>query len=275
MDKKNVLVLGGSGFLGSVFARHGYLGMGKEYFEWDSKRNRPVQDDDYIAELLNSSDAVVNCIAKSDTRWCEDPANFTELMSINSMLPKYLSDMCDTVDTKFIHISTGCLYDTRGNGKSNENTFKSAHCNYVVSKWVAEGYLHDSDLVIRPRLLFDSHDAKGRNNLIQKLATFDKFLNEFNSVTSCDTIVEAVEALVSNNLSGIFNVANRGAYTIYEMALALGFDGNKITQDELHSSQGLFLVNNVMDISALEEVYTPADTISELIRCSKILKNEW
>ena len=121
--------------------------------------------------------------------------------------------------------------------------------------------------MIRPRLLFDTEVATGRNNLLQKLPKFKNFLDEFNSVTSCDTIVEATSALLSANQSGVFNVANTGTYTIYEMATSLFLRGGMTSQEELHESQGLYLVNNVMDLDRLKEFYTPRDTLEELKRC--------
>jgi len=271
MDKKKILVLG-NGFLGAVFKRHGYTVLGRDEFEWSDTMNSPIQNPHAILGSFRQYDAVVNCIAKSDTRWCEYQSNFKELMSINAELPKYLSKTCHQTNTKFVQISTGCLYDTRGKGATDEEAFKSAHCNYVVSKWAGEGYLANDDLIIRPRLIFDSEVAQGRNNLLQKLPKFNNFLNEFNSVTSCDTIVEAVEALVEYDQCGVYNVANSGNYTIHEMATAMGLKGGKTTQEELHESQGLFLVNNVMDIDKLKKYYKPRDTIEEILRCYEKLQ---
>ena len=268
---KNILVLG-CGFLGSTFERHGYTVLGRDKFEWSTGMNSPVQTDHAVCGTFREYDAVVNCIAKSDTRWCETPENFVELMSINAELPRYLSNMCEKSGTQFIQISTGCVYDSRGVGKSSEDDFKSAHCNYVVSKWVGESYLRPHDLIIRPRLIFDSAPAVGRNNLIQKLPQFTQFLDEFNSITSNDTIVEAVEALIANNQEGVFNVANTGTYTMHEIAEALGLMGGKIKQEELHKSQGLFLVNNVMDTTKLEQFYQPRETLYELQRCQEKLQ---
>lgn len=271
MSEKKVLVLG-RGFLGSTFERHGYTVVGRKVFDWSTSMNSPIQTDEEIVRLFSEYDVVVNCIAKSDTRWCENADNFNELMSINAELPKYLSRKCSNTSTKFVQISTGCLYDSRGQGKSSEDGFMSAHCNYVVSKWAGEGYLSPNDLIVRPRLIFDSAPATGRNNLIQKLSKFDTFLDEFNSVTSNDTIVEAIEALLESKQSGIFNVCNTGSYTVHEMAESLGFKGGKIKQEDLHKSQGLFLVNNVMDTTKLEQFYAPRDTIVELQRCQEILQ---
>jgi nucleoside-diphosphate-sugar epimerase len=163
------------------------------------------------------------------------------------------------------------LYDSRASGKDTEDGFLSAHCRYVVSKWAGENYLNEDDLIIRPRLLFDGGLQKGRNNLLQKLPKFNDYLDEFNSVTSCDTIVEAVEALLESNCRGAFNVANDGAYTIHDMAEALGYNGGYVSQEELHQSQGLFLVNNVMDLTKLKRYYQPTDTIEELLRCNREL----
>jgi dTDP-4-dehydrorhamnose reductase len=280
MSKKKVLVLG-RGFLGSTFERHGHTVYGRDTVDWCETNDEVIckkfgqeltNSDHIIVNTFKKYDAVVNCVAKSDTRWCENPDTFRELMSINALFPKYLSEMCEIAGTQFVQISTGCLYDSRGAGKSAEDDFLSAHCNYVVSKWTAEGYLKPHDLIIRPRLIFDSAPATGRNNLIQKLPQFDQFLDEFNSVTSNDTIVEAVEALIGANQYGVFNVCNRGTYTMYEMAKVLGLSGGKIKQEDLHASQGLFLVNNVMDTTKLEQFYTPRETMEELNRCQRILQ---
>jgi len=265
-----ILVLGG-GFLGSTFGDYGYDVAGRDMFEWDVSRGEPTQNSVYLEDKFKEYDAVVNCIAKSDTRWCEDPDNFEELMGINADAPNYLSGVCERTGVQFVHISTGCLYDSRGQGKSSETDFKSAHCNYVVSKWAGECRLSDKDLILRPRLLFDAKPAEGRNNLIEKLSKFDSFLDEFNSVTSNDTIVDATLALLHKKQSGGFNVANDGVYTIHEMATALGFKGGKMKQEELHKSEGLFLVNNVMDLTKLKQFYQPRDTIKELVNCQKIL----
>jgi len=274
MNKDKVLVLG-NGMLGNAFKRHGYEVVGREAFDWDWEGMQcDVARDAYIHEhnkLFEPFGVIINCIGKSDTRWCEDPANFDELMGVNAELPRYLSTVCEGSKKKFVHISTGCVYDTRGQGKAYEYGFLSAHCRYVIAKWAGECYMRDEDLIIRPRLLFDSDVARGRNNLIQKLPEFPNYLDEFNSVTSCDTIVESVGALLEVNQAGVFNVANRGTYTMYEMAKALGLDGGMIAQEELHQSQGLFLVNNVMDTERLEEFYCPRDTIYELKHCCELL----
>ena len=267
--RSRVLVLG-KGMLGTAFERYGYTVWGRDKFDWSD--SKPVYRGFDFEEGIEPFDVIVNCIAKSDTRWCEDPANFNELLSTNSNLPKYLSDICEEHKKKFVHISTGCVYDTRGRGSAGENDFTSSHCSYVVSKLVAEGYLRDKDLILRPRLLFDSRATEGRNNLIQKLPTFKAYLNEFNSITSCDTIVEGLGALLEMNQSGVFNIANSDVYTVYEMAQALGLHGEKIRQEDLHATQGLFLVNNVMDISKLSEFYIPRNTLVELGRCDSILK---
>lgn len=275
--KSEVLVLG-KGMLGKAFERHGYAVWGRSEFDWtpDTVGGMESVSEEFrrnFIDAIGDTKVIINCIAKSNTRWCEYPKNNEELMFVNVMLPRFLSSVCSSLGIKFVHVSTGCVYDTRGNGKCTEDGFLSSHCKYVVSKLVAESYMNDDDLIIRPRLLFDSEAVEGRNNLLQKLPMFTSFVNEFNSITSCDTLIESVGVLLEEGVSGVFNVANTGAYTIYDIAVALGLKGSMITQEDLHKSQGLFLVNNVMDTSKLEEYYPPRDTITEVVRCNLLLNH--
>ena len=289
--KETTLIIG-NGFLGKEFIRHGY-----KYFTTSDKlrfktpKEFDLSPDDipapiqFISKLENIIDylqindkvtinTIINCIGIADTRYCEDKQNFiNDVMHVNGFVPETLSGFCKNHRIKFVQISTGCLYDTRAKGTVKETDFLSAHCKYVISKWIGElGCDEQRDLIIRPRLYFSDVDCK--LNLISKLKRFNTILNEFNSVTSTRTIVEAVTALLKADQSGIFNVANDGAYTIKQLSEAIGYrwnDDQVVSQEELHKSQGLFLVNNVMDLTKLKQFYTPRDAIEEFKWCAENL----
>jgi dTDP-4-dehydrorhamnose reductase len=271
-----VLVLG-KGFLGREFEEMGYEVWGRDKFDFKCYRERidyymqhhfPIQD-------FEKYDVIINCIGISNTRYCEDPENFTNVLNINGTLPRLLSWICKQYNKKFVHISTGCLYDEVGRPCTEED-FLAAHCGYTVSKYVGEmGCNKEHDLIIRPRLLFSDKKMETRNNLLQKLLKFDTFVDELNSVTWNRTIVEAVQALLDNNQTGVFNVANEGRHTIYEIATKmLGREGTKMSGEQLRKSQGLHLVNNVMDISKLKQFYQPPTVEKAIETCYNNLKKK-
>ena len=275
MNKERVLILG-DGFLGQEFVRHGYKynttrrtdRLNDHVFFLDVNKGNMINV--YLEKILNEIhfDTIINCIGFANTRYCEKRENFQQIVKVNGDFVNFLSRWCKEFNIKLAHVSTGCLYD-RQTGLVNENDFISAHCNYVVSKWIGEnGCDLERDLIIRPRLYFS--DIKNPLNLICKLPNFKIILNELNSVTSTRTIVEAVTHLLCHNQTGIFNVANDGAYTIKQLSEAIGYEWDQsqvVTQSELHKSQGLYLVNNVMDLSKLKEFYHPRDAIEEFKWC--------
>lgn len=280
MNKQRTVVLG-NGFLGSAFKQQGYDVWGRDKFEWGREDGT-----DELMELMNHNKwsqngidklTIINCIGISDTRFCEDPKNWGLIKSVNGDLPSWLSYMCSHHNVKLVHINTGCIYSNKS-GVCTEDTFITPMCRYTVSKTIGLYECDMSrDIIINPRLLFDSSKVVNRrNNLIQKFDKFDTFLNEFNSVTSLDTIIESVDMLVENNCSGMFNVCNSGIYTIAQMAKHLGFDvDSTIQESDLHNSQDLYLVNNVMSTDKLTNAtgYVPRDTLEELHRCYNIIHN--
>jgi dTDP-4-dehydrorhamnose reductase len=258
---KSTVVLG-RGFLGAEFERQGYTVYGRDTF------NHPCHE---MHEALAPFDNVINCIGNADTRACEDVANWDKVHSVNAWLPKMLSDHCSRYHKRFIHISTGCVYD-QNNKPQTEDDFTSSHCRYVVSKLTGEYYCNHNDLIIRPRLYFS--DQANKNNLLCKLPKFERHLTEINSFTSTSTIVEAVTALIRAEQKGVFNVAQTGFSTIKDIANMLGLPHKPtITGAELQNDQGLALVNNIMDISKLSEFYQPRCLFDEFSRCWDQLKS--
>ena len=208
MENNNVLILGDE-FLGSVFVRRGYK------FHTTRKREN-VNDIDtfylnidsdllsvHLERIFNKIHftTIINCIGIANTRYCEKRENFHEIIRINGDFVEFLSRWCKEFGVKLVQVSSGCLF-ARQTGTVSETDFIEAHCNYVVSKWVGEmGCDLERDLIIRPRLYFS--DVENKLNLICKLPKFKTILNEFNSVTSTRTIVEAVTALLKHNQVGI------------------------------------------------------------------------
>lgn len=261
---KRVLVLG-RGYLGTEFERHGFEVWGRDRFDFGTSTG----DISILAlsNMVKNYDVVINCIGKSNTRWCEDKDNFAECMYVNSEIPRTLSKWCNAHGLKFVQISTGCLYDdtTKAN---TEDSFISAHCNYTISKLVGENYCNtDRDIILRPRLYFS--DIKDKNNLLCKLPQFSSYTGDkLDSFTCTSTIVGATKALIAADATGVFNVAQIGSATIARIAYWCGLPITSVnTAESLRMREGLYLVNNVMDISKLLRYYIPSD-IETAVRLS-------
>lgn len=262
MDHGELIILG-NGFLGSQFKKNGYRVLSRKDVNF-------VNDESFIEFsskwLKNKPEikCVINCIGNADTRNCENLNFWNDVFFTNSIIPKKLSKLCRHYGKKFVQISTGCVYDQNSRPNTEEDS-PSSHCNYVVSKICAENFCDSSgDLIIRPRLFFGETDNK--NNLLCKLPKFEKHLNEINSYTSLQTIVEAVDALIQLDKVGVYNVAQEGYATIGEICEWIGLEPKpKITGLELQKDQNLNLVNNILDISKLKKIYEPRPLKDEII----------
>lgn len=252
---KNKLLVLGKGYLGKEFERHGFEVWDKDKFCINYPDAKVSGCD---IQELKKYDIVINCIGKSNTRWCEAPENFKEALFVNGKLPGILSEFCNANEIRFVHISSGCLYDNTEE-ENTESSFIAAHCNYTITKWVGERLCNERDLILRPRLYFS--DINDKNNLLNKLPTFESFTGDkLDSFTCTSTIVGAVKELITTYQCGIFNVAQIGSSTIAEIASWCGIPNIKInTAEELRKQQGLYLVNNVMNIDKLLKFYKPVD----------------
>lgn len=263
-----VLVLG-KGYLGSEFERQGFEVWGKESSFFQEHTNKRGYF--YFYDMLNDYDVVINCISKCNTRWCENKENFDQVMDANARLPKSLSEHCGDHGIKFVHISTGCLYDN-DIIENKETDFISAHCNYTVSKWIGELNCNpDKDLILRPRLLFN--DELTDKNLLYRMLKFEKFTaNKLDSLTSLSCVVEATKALLEAGQTGIYNVAHEGSTTMLGIASWLGLKNlNPSTIEEIREESNIYLVNNVMDISKLKKFYQPTLLDISVKSCYNIL----
>lgn len=267
INNKRIIVLG-KGFLGKEFERQGFEVWGRDQFNINGNEECGFIYN-YLSKLDNF-DIIINCIAKSNTRWCEDRANFPIAMFTNGLLPRWFSEYCDDTGKKFVHISTGCLYDQVYKLQKETDSIV-AHCNYTVTKWVGEqGCNPIRDLIVRPRLFFG--DMKDKNNLLVKLPKYENHTCVRNSLSCVSDVVGAIIALLTANQTGIFNIANMGTLSIEEIAKLIKLPKKPLVSIKyLQEKQGLYLVNARMDITKLKQFYTMSSIEDAIIKCWKTL----
>jgi len=77
--------------------------------------------------------------------------------------------------------------------------------------------------------------------------------------------VEATEALLHADQKGVFNVAQQGYASIEQICEHLTIPHQPpISGSELQASQGVALVNNILDITKLRRFYQPREIFQEI-----------
>ena len=219
---KKVLVLGETGYIGSQFINElkyrnlSYRGISRVYIDYTNFSHLYTL---LTTDSFRAFDLVVNCagyIGKPNVDACED--HKAETIEGNFVLPKMISDICCDLNIKYMHISSGCIYDGYDKTYTEEDPpnfcFKTNNGSfYSGCKALAEDLVNkNNSYICRLRIPFDEIDSP--RNYISKLINYDKLLDAENSITHRGDFVKACLDLYENNCpTGIYNVVNTGSVT--------------------------------------------------------------
>lgn len=171
-------------------------------------------------------DVVVNAAGKCgvpNIDWCDKPENRKVTLYVNAFGPSILFHVVDAVsgmlgrDIRFVHLSTGCLWPS---GKDiDEEREPEPTSWYARTKADGEARLpKDKALVVRMRMPLDSRP--NLRNLITKVAGYATVLDEQNSVTVVDDMLDALAKLIEKGRTGVYNVVNEGTVSAADIARA-------------------------------------------------------
>lgn len=188
----NILVIGGSGMLGSMICRvlseHGHLitstfstKNNKTQYGENSLKFCFVLGDDCSSLQIEKYDYVVNCCGlikqKSPIR--------KDLYTLNSVLPKQLTNLCEFYGTKLIHFSTDCIFSGAKHSPYEKNEPCDAIDDYGVSKYLGED---PRQILFRTSIIGPAQDSCG---LFEWFRGSDKSVNGYtNHVWSGLTTLE-------------------------------------------------------------------------------------
>lgn len=217
-----IALLGANGFIGKNFVN--FLKEKNHQVTALSRKECDFLNEEKLFKILKTINPtyIINCAGytgKPNVDACESNKELCWLQ--NYTLPKKLSKICNDLNKKWIHVSSGCIYS----GTKNKNGFKESDapnfcfdaqpCSYYSgTKAVAEDILKFDKNVYICRLRIPFDDKQSSKNYITKILNYKKLLNAENSMSNTDEFIKACFYLISEECdTGIYNITNSGSIT--------------------------------------------------------------
>lgn len=222
-----LLLLGGSGFVGSALRRS--LDAQSIRYRSVSRAEVDYTRREQLIGLIRDSRAsfLINAAGytgKPNVDACE--LHKADCLAGNAVLPGIIREACEACDLPWGHVSSGCIYTgckPDGSGFTEADppnfSFRTDNCSfYSGCKALGEECLAGSSrtYIWRLRIPFDSIDS-GRNYL-SKLIRYERLLDATNSISQLDEFANACLACWVRRVPfGTYNVTNTGAITAREV----------------------------------------------------------
>lgn len=239
-----------------------------------------ILDPDAVLEALSEfpfDTVVINTAAKINLEWCEDNESMARL--INAIGAHTVGKVCKALGLHLVHISSGCIFDGgRNPPESFEWSLPSPACAYARTK--AEGDLRLLSLgipkltIIRPRQLISA--TPYATNMLTKFANMSHgdFIDVLQSVTCIEDLGAMIDYLTGNKLYGVFNCANDGLLSPYQIACAVRdriaphLVVSKTSYESYLKSIKVKRVNTILNIDKLcQSGFVPRDSFDALEDC--------
>ena len=225
--KKKILVLGVTGMAGHVIFMqmsektdldvYATARKSNDLSQWFSKKlikniltGVDADNFDTFAEAFKiiKPDIVINCIGLiKQLPIASDPSS---AIGINALLPHRIAALCDSANSRMIHISTDCVFDG-SKGSYKEEDPSDAKDLYGRSKFLGEvEYPHS--ITLRTSMI--GHELKGKLSLIEWFfAQKTKVRGFVNAIYSGLPTVELAKIIIdyvipNSDLKGVYHVSS-------------------------------------------------------------------
>jgi len=254
MSSPKIIIFGSRGFLGGYF-------MAKY-----SDALTPRMDIADIAAISAYLDAekphvVINCAGKTgrpNVDWCED--HKLETLSSNVTGALVLLEETQKRGMYLVHIGSGCIYqgDNDGRGWTEQDIPNYWGSFYSRTKAWSDQILKDFPVLnVRLRMPFDG--SRNPRNLIMKLSSYTRVLDEPNSLTHLPDLLKTVDILMKERRTGTFNMVNPGALSpyhvmeLYKEIVDPHHSFERLTVDHLHDVVKAGRSNCLLSTKKLED----------------------
>lgn len=232
-----ILVLGAAGMAGHVISiylqerGHDITGFATRSLNYCNYIIGNAEDIGALKSILleGKYDAVINCIGLLNQFAESSP---TSAIFLNSYLPHFVVETLRNSKTKFIQMSTDCVF--AGNtGPYFENSFPDGKTFYDRTK--ALGEINNSkDLTFRNSIIGPDIKTNGIglfNWFMKQSGVLKGYTGAIWTGVTTLTLAKAMEKAIEDNITGLYNLVNNDSINKYDLLMLFNkyFRDNKLT----------------------------------------------
>lgn len=220
--KSKIVIVGAGGRLGAALAR--IYGESHAVIGFNHKQLDLADAEQLRATLADCSfDVLINAAALTNVDYCE--SHREEAMRLNAEAPRVLAEICGKKKARFIHVSTDYVFDGMKRTPYAEEDPAEPISVYGESKRAGEiGALRANDLalIIRVSWVFGPDRPSFIDAILERARSEEQVAavaDKFSTPTyTLDIAALLSPLLLSDAVSGILHLANRGACSWQEYA---------------------------------------------------------
>ena len=217
------LVLGATGMAGHTISLylheqgHDVTTFSIKTFPYCKNINGDAMDKVFITSMLEKGeyDVVINCIGVLNQACDREPY---KAVYLNSYLPHLIANTLRTTKTKFIHMSTDCVFSGKL-GSYSENSFRDGETFYDRTKALGE-VEDDKNLTFRNSIVGPDMKENGiglLNWFMKQNGTINGYSKAIWTGVTTLTLAKAMERAATENLTGVYNLVNNKSISKFDL----------------------------------------------------------
>jgi dTDP-4-dehydrorhamnose reductase len=221
--KKKILVLGSTGMLGHQVVN--YFLEFNDYEVIDISFRQKLRYETIILDVTNKElleetiikikpDYIINCIGIL----INGSRDISNAIYINSYLPHLLANICNTINSKLIHISTDCVFSGLKGGyiESDEKDGKDI---YAKTKALGE-VIDDTNITLRTSIIGLELKTNGEGLFhwfMNQEGTINGFTKAIWSGVTTLELAKAIKWSIENEITGLYHITNNESINKYDL----------------------------------------------------------
>ena len=234
--KSKLLVLGGSGLVGSSFINSSKNDYDVIFSYNNNKIKIPntqsfqinLLNDDKIEKIIENynPNIVLHTIANSNLDLCETDHDITDRLHID--VTQKIVNACTSINSKLIFLSTDAVFEGQLNKKYCETDTPNPINYYGKTKLKAEKIVLNgsiNNVVLRTSVIYGWHEKSRFTNWILSYLKdnriVDPFSDQFNTPTLIDDLIQVILKILDKDISGLYHATGKTCLNRYQFAMLL------------------------------------------------------
>jgi 3,5-epimerase/4-reductase len=221
-----ILFFGSRGWIGKQFCE--YLTQNNiNYIETDIRADN---EKDVEKEIINLNPThIISFIGRTHGEnyntidYLEQPGKLVDNIRDNLYAPLILSILCKKYNIHYTYMGTGCIFEYNKDNNLAEDIDEEKSPNFYGSSYsIVKGYtdrlqhmFSENTLNLRIRMPIVNYDHD--RNFITKITKYEYICSNPNSMTVLDDMYPVILDMIKNNITGTFNMCNKGVITHNEI----------------------------------------------------------